>query len=90
MTTLTIKDLSASSDLDQRSMLAVRGGMYKGGGYSPWYGGNSSKHDFAFNAEQLTSQTQENVNANGNNVAFASNISSTFKPNQSNTSSISF
>ncbi len=54
----------------------------------PAYG--ASKHDFAFSASQLTSQTQNNVNENGNNVAFAENIHTTFKPSQTNNSSISF
>ncbi len=92
MTHLTIADLSHTDELDRQAMSAVRGGMYKGhetSGYGlPSF--DSSKHDFSFSASQLTSQTQNNVNENGNNVAFAENIHSTFKPVQSNTSSISF
>lgn len=86
MTTLTITDLSITEDLDRKAMTAVRGGMYKGA--YPSYG--SSKHDFTFDATQLSSQTQNNVNETGNNVAFANDIHSTFKPTQSNTNSISF
>lgn len=92
MTHLTIADLSRTEELDRQAMSAVRGGMYKGFDKSA-YGMpsfDSSKHDFTFSATQLTSQTQNNVNENGNNVAFADNIHSTFKPVQSNSSSISF
>ena len=88
MTTLTINDLSMTAELDRKAMAAVRGGTYGGYGYLPSFG--SSKHDFTFSAEQLTSQTQVNTNETGNNVAFADNIHSTFKPTQTNTSSISF
>lgn len=91
MTILTITDLSITEELDCKAMAAVRGGTYTGGydyGYYPSFG--SSKHDFSFSASQLTSQVQNNVNETGNNVAFANNIQSTFKPSQSNTSSISF
>lgn len=90
MTTLTINDLHVTTDLDSASMSAVRGGYHSGSLYLPLSGLNASKHDFTFDAEQLTSQTQQNFNANGNNVAFASDIGSTFKPVQKNTSSISF
>lgn len=92
MTNLTIIDLAITEELDRKAMAAVRGGMYKGGGFGygfmPSY--DSSKHDFAFSATQLTSQTQNNINENGNNIAFADNIHSTFKPVQSNSSTISF
>ena len=91
MKTLTIKDLSITTELDTAAMTAVRGGTYKGG--SGWlvsgYGG-SSKHDFSFDAQQLTSQNQENLNVTGNNTAFVSGIQSTFKPTQSSSNSISF
>lgn len=90
MTTLAINDLSVTTELDRNAMAAVRGGMYKGGGYGYLPSFDASKHDFVFNASQLTSQTQHNLNENGNNVAFASGIESTFKPVQSNSSSIRF
>lgn len=90
MTTLTINDLAVTSALDTVSMRSVRGGMYKFGGYFPAPGFNQSKHDLAFSAEQLTSQTQSNLNATGNNAAFVSDIHSTFTPAQSSTSSINF
>ena len=91
MKTLTIKDLPVTTELDNVTMSYIRGGTYKGG--SGWlvsgYGG-SSKHDFSFDAQQLTSQNQENMNVTGNNVAFVSGIESTFKPLQSSSNSISF
>ena len=89
MTTLTIKDLAVTQELDTDAMIAVRGGTYYGG-YLPSLGLGSSKHDFSFDAQQLTQQTQDNFNATGNNAAFVSGISSTFKPTQSNSSTISF
>ncbi len=89
MTNLTITNLSITAELDRKAMSAVRGGMMKGGySYLPAF--NSAKHDFSFTATQLTSQEQNNINETGNNAAFVSGISSTFKPNQSSTSSISF
>lgn len=89
MTNLTINDLAMTAELDRKAMSAVRGGMMKGGyGYLPVF--DSAKHDFSFTATQLTSQEQNNINETGNNVAFASDIHSTFKPSQSSTTSISF
>lgn len=89
MKTLIINDLSLTQELDASAMRSVRGGTYKGGSYFP-LDFNSSKHDFSFSAEQLTSQKQDNLNLTGNNVAFAADIHSTFKPSQSSTTSISF
>ena len=88
MKTLTIKDLSVNKNLDASAMSSVRGGFYKGYGYVPAF--SESKHDFAFSADQLSSQKQDNVNLTGNNAAFVSGISSTFKPTQANSNSISF
>ena len=89
MTNLTITDLTVTAELDRKAMSAVRGG-YLAGGYSHLPVFDSAKHDFSFTASQLTSQQQNNVNETGNNVAFATDIHSTFKPSQSSTSSISF
>ncbi len=88
MKTLTIKDLSVNQDLDTSAMLSVRGGIYKSYGYVPGF--SESKHDFTFAAEQLSQQKQDNVNLTGNNAAFVSGISSSFKPGQTNSNSISF
>jgi hypothetical protein len=78
MKSLTIKDLSVTEELDSRAMSAVRGGNLP----SFWPGYNSSSTSLSFGAEQLISQTQTTINNNGNNVAFASGISSTVKPTQ--------
>ena len=90
MKTLSINDLSIIQELDVRAMQAVRGGTFGGGSYIALPDFNASKHDFTFRAEQLTSQKQDNLNVTGNNVAFAADIHSTFKPSQSSTTSISF
>lgn len=94
---LTIADLSDTTGLDRHAMQAIRGGTYASAascypvpGMPGLQGYNASKHDFSFDAQQLTQQTQQNCNANGNNVAFASGIQSCFKPTQSNDSAISF
>jgi hypothetical protein len=93
---LIIADLSDTTGLDRSAMQAIRGGTYTAAscfpvvGLSGFGGNNSSKHDFSFDAQQLTQQTQENCNTNGNNVAFASGIQSCFKPTQTNASSIKF
>ena len=90
MTILTITDLSITADLDQKAMATVRGGYYRGSSSYGLPSFSSSKHDFEFSATQLTSQMQNNVNETGNNVAFAGDIHSTFKPTQTNSNSISF
>ena len=92
---LIITDLSDTTGLDRHTMQAIRGGTYAADCYPTpaihgFWGSDSSKHDFSFDAQQLTQQTQTNANANGNNVAFASGISSCFKPSQANDSSIRF
>ena len=92
---LTIADLSDITDLDGHAMQSIHGGTYAANWYPApamhgLWGSDSSKHDFAFDAQQLTQQTQNNGNANGNNVAFTSGISSSFKPSQTNDSSIRF
>ncbi|SAL31348.1 hypothetical protein [Caballeronia humi] len=83
MNSLMIKDLAVTEELDSRAMSAVRGGTFYFPGYSV------SKTDFTFNTQQLIGQTQNVVNENGNNVAFATDIDSKVKPiqkaNNSNT-----
>lgn len=90
MSQLIISDLHITTELDTAGMRQVRGGHSTMMRYQTLPGFGESKHDFTFTAEQLTSQTQENVNENGNNVAFASGIQSTFKPSQSSSNSIRF
>jgi hypothetical protein len=90
MTTLIITDLSVSEQLDSSRMAAVRGGMYKG---APFYLGpmfSASKNDFKFEADQSLEQSQNTLVNNGNNVAFASGITSTVKPHQHGTNTINF
>jgi hypothetical protein len=91
MTTLLIKDLSVAEALDTRAMSAVRGGTYKGmpAHMLPYFGG-VTKNEFSFDASQLIGQTQNIVNNNGNNVAFAHDITSTIKPTQTADNKISF
>ena len=83
MNSLMIKDLAVTEELDSRAMSAVRGGTFYFPGYSV------SKTDFTFNTQQLIGQTQNVINENGNNVAFATDIDSKVKPvqkaNNSNT-----
>ncbi|RZI42835.1 hypothetical protein EGT07_12710 [Herbaspirillum sp. HC18] len=100
MTTLMIKDLALAADLDGAAMSAVRGGCYKG--YTPSYCTPSypmpeykmpsygSPTELNVNASQLIGQSQSVVNNNGNNVAFASGITSTVNPTQSAHNDIKF
>ena len=99
MTTLMIKDLAIASDLDRAAMASVRGGYYKGAPayclpshYTPAmptsYGVPSG--DFKFDASQMIGQSQNVMNNNGNNVAFAHGITSTVNPTQSANNNINF
>ena len=90
MTTLTIKDLPAAAELDRKAMTSVRGGHRLLGALPmmPVFG--VSKSDFSMSAEQLIGQSQSVVNMNGNNVAFAGDIHSTVKPDQTAKNTISF
>jgi hypothetical protein len=83
MNTLMIKDLSITAQLDSKAMSAVRGG--NGYGYptssffnfSPVVAPNNSKK---VDATQLISNELNLQNANGNNVAFATDINSSINP----------
>ena len=86
MKSLMIKDLSVTEELDGRAMSAVRGGNLPGF----WHGYSSTTTDLSFNATQLISQSQNTLNVNGNNVAFADHIDSTVKPVQKATNTINF
>ncbi|SAL27111.1 hypothetical protein [Caballeronia telluris] len=76
MSTLSIRDLSHSAELDRTEMSAVRGGNAF---YLPSYYSGAS---FNVSTQQLIGQTQNVYNANGNNVAFATDIDSKVKPIQ--------
>jgi hypothetical protein len=92
MKTLMIADLAHTDTLDAKAMASVRGGSGMPKGLypvaMPWYG--VTKNDLSFDATQLIGQTQNVVNENGNNVAFASGITSTVKPTQSANNKIDF
>jgi len=90
MKTLMIADLAHTDTLDAKAMTAVRGGSYKGLYPLPMPLFGVSKNDLSFDATQMIGQTQNVVNENGNNVAFASGISSTVKPTQSANNKIDF
>lgn len=93
MKTLLIKDLSITAELDRKAMTSVVGGTSQGytsyNGYSEPFG-SISKSSFSFDASQLLGQNQETLVNNGNNVAFASGITSTVKPDQTGTNNINF
>jgi len=92
MTTLLIKDLARTEELDRASLARVHGGsgMPKdlAAYWQPAY--NVSKSEFSFDASQLIGQTQNVVNNNGNNVAFAHGITSTVNPTQTADNQIHF
>ena len=100
MKTLTIKDLALAADLDTSAMAAVRGGT--GYGYcmpsysfcqpSSWSAPSFdiNKNDLNFNASQQLGQSQNTQVNNGNNVAFASGITSTVTPTQNGHNTINF
>ncbi|OWW19890.1 hypothetical protein [Noviherbaspirillum denitrificans] len=101
MTTLYIKDLAIATELDRAAMASVAGGCYykqpscwtPPSYCQPGYGMPESKYQptsFSFDATQQIGQSQNVVNNNGNNVAFASGISSTVNPTQSANNNINF
>jgi len=96
MTSLLIKDLAVSEQLDARSMASVRGGTYSGCNLPlpsycwPSPSGSLSKDDFKFDATQMLGQSQNTLVNNGNNVAFASGITSNVTPTQTGSNNIHF
>jgi hypothetical protein len=94
MQALTIKDLSVSSDLDAKAMSAVRGGSSGYAGMPGWFGQSYapslslSSNEFNFAATQGLSQSQNTMVNNGNNVAFASGITSNVNPTQNGSNNI--
>ena len=96
MKALIIKDLSIATDLDSKALASVRGGtgygMQSYGSPSYWGGPqfDISKSEFNFNAAQQLNQSQNTLVNNGNNVAFASGITSTVTPTQDGHNSIHF
>ena len=91
MQSLMIADLAHTDTLDSQAMAAVRGGSGAYKGLYPMLAVyDVAKSDLKFDATQLIGQTQNVVNENGNNVAFASDITSTVKPHQSANNKIDF
>ena len=98
MITLRIKDLAAATELDRADMAAVSGGCYYKAPtcYVPKYcppvyeKPSYAPTSFTFDASQSIGQSQNVVNNNGNNVAFAHDISSTVNPTQSANNNINF
>lgn len=81
MNTLMIKDLSITAELDSKAMSAVRGGNgYPSSSYfnfMPVYAPNNSK---TVDATQLINTSMTLQNANGNNAAFVSGITTNMNP----------
>ncbi|WP_234814810.1 hypothetical protein [Noviherbaspirillum denitrificans] len=92
--TLMIKDLAIASDLDRTAMASVRGGFYKGApsfSMPSWMPASyAPESKFSFDASQMIGQSQNVMNNNGNNVAFASGITSTVNPTQTANNNINF
>ena len=103
MTTLNIKDLATTTELDSADMASVSGGCYYKAPASCWtpptycppsYGTpaphGASPSSFSFDASQSIGQSQNVVNNNGNNAAFVHGISSTVNPTQTANNNINF
>lgn len=88
MRILLIKDLSRTETLDAKAMAAVQGGHKGAPSYYRLDLYDLSSHDKSMKVDQLIGQNQEVFNSNGNNVAFAGDIRSTVKPNQSASNSV--
>jgi hypothetical protein len=88
-TTLIVKDLSLTVELDAEGMTAVRGGHRSlDSGNGPL--ANMSKSDFKFDAKQMLDQAQNTLVNNGNNSAFVCDVTSDVNPYQNGQNSISF
>lgn len=90
MTTLSIRNISRTTDLDRASMASVAGGTGKSAYPFAMAFFDVSKNSFSFDAKQSIDQSQNTLVNNGNNVAFASGITSTVKPTQTADNTINF
>jgi hypothetical protein len=92
MTTLILKDLAVTTELDAKELSAVRGGsrgLYGDmGNFGPSL--SYSQSDLNFNAAQTLGQCQNTEVNNGNNAAFVCGISSTVTPTQCGHNNINF
>ncbi|EYS96630.1 hypothetical protein CF68_20170 [Cupriavidus sp. SK-4] len=87
MTTLTIKDLSATETLDRKRMHAVRGGL----SYLPFaavYAPIKLAFDSSITAKQEIAQLQSVTNMNGNGSAFLDHVRSHVDTNQNASNNI--
>ena len=88
-TTLIVKDLSLTVELDAKGMTAVRGGSGSpNSGHGPL--ANMYKSDFKFDAKQMLDQAQNTLVNNGNNSAFVCDVTSDVNPYQDGHNNISF
>lgn len=91
MTTLLIKDLVVTEELDRKAMASVRGGTSKGAYPMYWAPyAEGATNEFKFDASQLLSQSQNTLVNNGNNVAFSDHITATVNPHQDGHNTIRF
>lgn len=95
MTALTIKDLTASTELDARAMACVSGGKHRY--LLPLWGGPVYKEynrtdidQTNFTADQFIGQEQNVSVATGINSAFADHLKSVVKPSQNANNTINF
>lgn len=89
MTTLIIKDLSLTAELDAKGMAAISGGS-RGLDASHEQLVAMPKSDFMFNAKQMLDQEQNTLVNTGNNSAFMRDIASNVNPYQDGHNSIKF
>jgi hypothetical protein len=85
MTSLMIKDLHVTEQLDSKAMKAVRGG-YIAYPYFP----SSYKFDFSkdVSAQQLVNQSLSVNNVSGNGNAFAKDLDTTITPTMTGTNNV--
>ncbi|NEX60949.1 hypothetical protein [Noviherbaspirillum galbum] len=89
MTTLTIKDLATSSDLDAAAMRGVRGGTHQFA--MPSFFGPQFALAFSdtnITASQSLGQSQNTQVNNGNNAAFVNGITANVAPTQNGSNNI--
>jgi hypothetical protein len=103
MTTLHIKDIATTTELDSADMASITGGTcyYKApvSCYTPSYcppdygvpvAPKGYPTSVSIDASQSIGQSQNVMNNNGNNVAFVHGINSTVNPTQSANNNIHF
>ena len=80
MNTLMIKDLSITEELDSKAMGAVRGGFGPSLSYYKFNSVYAPDNSTKISATQLISNELNLQNANGNNVALATDINTHQNP----------